>query len=141
MSDKVIVLIDLGSFAQLFINSKFSSIPWMFMLTSKVRLCWTIFLICVWNSAYMFVMCVCVSVLPPSLAFVPRLTADRGENNPIFGHHFGGPHYRMLYVCKDWEDVILPVVLYGCETWSLTLRGDGKLYPHNVNFRNIFLRN
>jgi hypothetical protein len=28
---------------------------------------------------------------------------------------------------KLYETTILPVVLYGCETWSLTLRGEHRL--------------
>jgi len=28
---------------------------------------------------------------------------------------------------KIYRTIILPVVLYGCETWSLTMRGEGRL--------------
>jgi hypothetical protein len=28
---------------------------------------------------------------------------------------------------KIYRTIILPVVLYGCETWSLTLREEGRL--------------
>jgi len=35
--------------------------------------------------------------------------------------------------------IILPVVLYGCETWSLTLREEGKLRVfENMVLRRIF---
>ena len=38
-----------------------------------------------------------------------------------------------------WTDVILPVVLYGCETWSLTLREERKLRVfENRVLRKIF---
>jgi hypothetical protein len=32
-----------------------------------------------------------------------------------------------IYKCRIYKTVILPVVLYGCEIWSLTLRGEHKL--------------
>jgi len=32
---------------------------------------------------------------------------------------------------KIYRTIILPVVLYGCETWSLTLREERKLRVHN----------
>ena len=40
---------------------------------------------------------------------------------------------------KIYRTVILPVVLYGCETWSLTLREERKLrvFENNV-LRRIF---
>ena len=37
---------------------------------------------------------------------------------------------------KMYRTIILPVVLYGCETWSLTLRGERRL----VVFENRVLR-
>jgi len=37
---------------------------------------------------------------------------------------------------KIYRSTILPVVLYGCETWSLTLRGERKL----MLFENMVLR-
>ena len=40
---------------------------------------------------------------------------------------------------KIYRTVILPVVLYGCETWSLTLREEGKLKVfENMVLRRIF---
>jgi len=40
---------------------------------------------------------------------------------------------------KIYETIILPVVLYGCETWSLTLREDRKLWVfENMVLRRIF---
>jgi len=40
---------------------------------------------------------------------------------------------------KIYRTIILPVVLYGCETWSLTLREEGKLRVfENMVFRRIF---
>ena len=40
---------------------------------------------------------------------------------------------------KIYRSIILPVVLYGCETWSLTLREERKLRVfENMVFRRIF---
>ena len=40
---------------------------------------------------------------------------------------------------KIYRTTILPVVLYGCETWSLTLREERKLRMfENMVFRRIF---
>ena len=40
---------------------------------------------------------------------------------------------------KIYRTIILPVVLYGCETWSLTLREEGKLRIFvNMVLRRIF---
>ena len=41
---------------------------------------------------------------------------------------------------KIYRTIILPVVLYGCETWSLTLREERKLRVfENVVLRKIFV--
>ena len=49
---------------------------------------------------------------------------------------------RLLYKnlkIKIYRTTILPVVLYGCETWSLTLREEGKLRVfENMVLRRIF---
>jgi hypothetical protein len=40
---------------------------------------------------------------------------------------------------KIYKTIILPVVLYGCETWSLTLRGEHRLRVfENRVLRRIF---
>jgi len=40
---------------------------------------------------------------------------------------------------KIYRTIILPVVLYGCETWSLTLREERKLRMiENMVLRRIF---
>jgi hypothetical protein len=40
---------------------------------------------------------------------------------------------------KIYRTIILPVVLYGCETWSLTLREERKLrVSENMVLRKIF---
>jgi len=40
---------------------------------------------------------------------------------------------------KMYRNIILPVVLYGCETWSLTLREEGQLRViENMVLRRIF---
>jgi hypothetical protein len=42
---------------------------------------------------------------------------------------------------KIYRTIILPVVLYGCETWSLTLREERKLRViENMVLRRIFGR-
>jgi hypothetical protein len=43
---------------------------------------------------------------------------------------FGG------HECRIYKTIILPVVLYGCETWSLTLREEHRLRV----FKNRVLR-
>ena len=41
---------------------------------------------------------------------------------------------------KNFKVIILPVVLYGCETWSLTLREERKLRVFdNMVLRRIFV--
>ena len=50
----------------------------------------------------------------------------------------------VLYMFKDlkikiYRNIILPVVLYGCETWSLTLREERRLRVfQNKMLRRIF---
>ena len=40
---------------------------------------------------------------------------------------------------KIYRTIILPVVMYGCETWSLTLREEGRLRVfENRALRRIF---
>ena len=40
---------------------------------------------------------------------------------------------------QEYKTIILPVVLYGCETWSLTLREERKLRMfENIVLRRIF---
>ena len=40
---------------------------------------------------------------------------------------------------KIYRTIILPVVLYGCETWSLTFRGESRLrVSENRGLRGIF---
>jgi len=43
--------------------------------------------------------------------------------------------YIYIYI---YRTIILPVVLYGCETWSLTLRGERKLRVFENMLRRIF---
>jgi hypothetical protein len=39
-----------------------------------------------------------------------------------------GSHYNICILqLKRYKTIILPVVLYGCETWSLTLREEHRL--------------
>ena len=43
------------------------------------------------------------------------------------------------FVIKIYRTIILPVVLHGCETWSLTLRDESKLRVfENMVLRRIF---
>ena len=47
------------------------------------------------------------------------------------------PEYYFIFV--GYKDIILPVVLYGCEAWSLTLREERKLRVfENMVLRRIF---
>jgi len=39
---------------------------------------------------------------------------------------------------KIYRTIILPVVLYGCETWSLTLQKERRLMFENEVLGNIF---
>jgi len=55
-------------------------------------------------------------------------------------------HLLSSLVCKNlkikiYRTVILPVVLYGCETWSLTLREEHRLrvFESKVLFKRIFV--
>ena len=59
----------------------------------------------------------------------------------------GSPKLRRFRLCyvpyflkiKIYRTIILPVVLYGCETWSLTLREERKLRVfENIVFRRMF---
>jgi hypothetical protein len=36
-------------------------------------------------------------------------------------------YHLFVFVVRIYKTVILPVVLYGCETWSLTLREEHRL--------------
>ena len=46
--------------------------------------------------------------------------------------------YNYLH-CKIYGTIILPIVLYGCKTWSLTLREETKLRVfENMVLRRIF---
>ena len=45
----------------------------------------------------------------------------------------------LLWVIKIYRNIILPIVLYGCETWSLTLWEERKLRVfENMVLRRIF---
>jgi hypothetical protein len=37
-----------------------------------------------------------------------------------------------------YEDIILPVILYGCETWSLTLREEHRMKVRENRVLSIF---
>ena len=48
-------------------------------------------------------------------------------------------HVSDVFWIKIYRTIILPVVLYGCETWSLTLREERKLRVfENMVLRRIF---
>ena len=57
---------------------------------------------------------------------------------------FANENVRMVNICcvvdrKIYKTIILPVALYGCETWSLTLREDRRLRVfENRILRRIF---
>jgi hypothetical protein len=48
---------------------------------------------------------------------------------PNIGPIAVGNKHKYIYICKFriYKTIILPVVLYGCETWSLTLRKEHRL--------------
>jgi hypothetical protein len=47
--------------------------------------------------------------------------------------------YILLLKIKIYRTIILPVVLYGCETWSLTLREERRLRVfENRVWRRVF---
>jgi hypothetical protein len=45
-----------------------------------------------------------------------------------------------IYVCRRYQTIILPVVLYGCETWSLTLREKHRLRVFENRVRRRIFR-
>ena len=54
---------------------------------------------------------------------------------PVFLYAFTGFFYAFLILLRN----ILPVVLYGCETWSLTLREERRLRVfENRVLRRVF---
>jgi hypothetical protein len=62
-----------------------------------------------------------------------RIASTRGKVNPA-EETYASKYKFWLKIYK--ETIILPVVLYGCETWSLTLRAE-----HRVRaFENSVLR-
>ena len=60
----------------------------------------------------------------------------------LFGAEFFLFHFAIQNVkIKIYSSVILPVVLYGCETWSVTLREERRLgMSENRVLRRIFGR-
>jgi hypothetical protein len=49
------------------------------------------------------------------------------------------PEYLKIIILNTITTIILPVVLYGCETWSLTLREEQRLRVfENRVLRRIF---
>jgi len=47
-----------------------------------------------------------------------------------------GLHFKIMFYCWIYRTIILPVVLNGCETWSITLREERRL----MVFQNRVLR-
>jgi hypothetical protein len=47
--------------------------------------------------------------------------------NYIYIFYYGHQHVSANVKSKIYRTIILPIVLYGCETWSLTLREERKL--------------
>jgi hypothetical protein len=65
-------------------------------------------------------------------AFVPQL---KGKLCTVVENSLLSKYLKM----KAWKIVTLPVVLYGCETWSLTLREERRLRVfENRVLRRIF---
>jgi len=66
---------------------------------------------------------------------------DKSPPPPSFQDQVQIALYLLLQFCKIkiYRTIILPVVLYGCETWSLTLREERKLRVfENMALRRIF---
>jgi hypothetical protein len=62
-------------------------------------------------------------------------------SGPVEGHFGSEKFTRKFLTCKNYiyKTVILPVVLYGCESWSLTLREEHRLRVfENRVLRRIF---
>ena len=56
-----------------------------------------------------------------------------------FSHHHCHALTPLSLILIEYRTIILPVVLYGCETWSLTLREERKLKVfENMVLRRIF---
>jgi len=52
---------------------------------------------------------------------------------------FGAVSFFFQVAIQKYRTIILPIVLYGCETWSLTLREEKKLRVfENMVLRKIF---
>jgi hypothetical protein len=65
----------------------------------------------------------------PESTYIPELFI-KYRLNGIFREHFFRRFSRLLsknVKVRIYKTIILPVVLYGCETWSLTLRQEHKL--------------
>jgi hypothetical protein len=45
----------------------------------------------------------------------------------VYGGPYQAAHYNVFGLIRIYKTIILPVVLYGCETWSLTLRKEYSL--------------
>ena len=69
------------------------------------------------------VYCICIII------FQMRVGCDRiNMGNACYYSHEKIFSSRLLSKkVKTYKNIILPVVLYGCETWSLTLREDHRL--------------
>ena len=72
------------------------------------------------------------------------MSQDSAEQRSVVEAH-GTPresrckHFRSLYCNSIYRTIILPVVLYGCETWSLTLREERRLRVfENRALRRVF---
>jgi hypothetical protein len=53
---------------------------------------------------------------------------------------FSAESFVFQFAIQKFKDVILPLVLYGCETWSLTLREERRLRVlENRVLRRIFV--
>jgi hypothetical protein len=54
---------------------------------------------------------------------------------------YSHPSYKNIKI-RIYETIILPVLLYGCETWSLILRGENtlRMYENRVLGRTFGLR-
>jgi len=83
----------------------------------------------------------CTILAVPSLYFCQDVWHKliSGKEIECFLRSFGSRNILGLYIFFIYITIILPVVLYGCETWSLTRREERKLRVfENIVLRRIF---
>jgi hypothetical protein len=93
--------------------------------------------------SFLFSLGYCVNVLSPTFKFIrEEITSRLNSGNACYHSVQSLLSSRLLsrnIKVKIYKTTILPVVLYGCETWSLTLREEHRLRVfENRVLRRIF---